>query len=78
MYSEARKIDLLQKVLKVTNEDTLIELENVIEKSKKSARRPKKKPSIYDFMGTFTKEEANEMKRVIEITCGTVNPDDWK
>ena len=78
MYSEARKIDLLQKVLKVTNEDTLIELENVIEKSKKNSRRTKKKPSIYDFMGTFTKEEANEMKRVIEITCGTVNPDDWK
>jgi hypothetical protein len=34
MYTEARKINLLEAVLKVNNEATLIELETVLKKSK--------------------------------------------
>jgi hypothetical protein len=77
MYIEARKIHLIEEVLKVTNEATLIELETVIEKSKKKTEK-EKKPSIYDFVGILTKKEANDMRKVIEETCETINPDDWK
>lgn len=77
MYSEARKIHLIEEVLKVTNEATLIELETVIKKSKKKAEK-EKKPSIYDFVGILTKKEASEMRKAIEETCETINPDDWK
>jgi hypothetical protein len=77
MYTEARKIHLIEEVLKVTNEDILIELESVIKKSKKKAEK-EKKSSIYDFVGILTKKEANEMRKAIGDTCETINPDDWK
>ncbi|MBC7552379.1 MAG: hypothetical protein H7257_00210 [Taibaiella sp.] len=78
MYTDARKIHLLEKVLKITNEATLLELENVLEKSEKSAPEPKKKLSVSDFLGTFTKEEANEMRRIINETSGQIDVNDWK
>lgn len=77
MYNEARKIHLIEEVLKVTNEAILIELETIIKKSKRKAEK-EKKPSIYDFVGILTKKEANEMRKAIEDTCETINPDDWK
>ena len=77
MYTEARKIHLIEEVLKVTDEAILIELESVIKKSKKKNEK-EKKPSIYDFVGILTKKEANNMRKAIEETCETINPDDWK
>jgi hypothetical protein len=77
MYNEARKIHLIEEVLKVNNEAILIELESVIEKSKKKAEK-ENKPSIYDFVGILTKKEANEMRKAIEETCETINPDEWQ
>lgn len=77
MYNEARKIHLIEEVLKVNSEAILIELELVIKRSRKMAEK-QKKPSIYDFVGILTKKEANEMRKAIEDTCETINPDDWK
>ena len=77
MYTEARKIHLIEEVLKVTNEAVLVELETVIKKSKKKTEK-EKKPSIYDFVGILTRKEANEMRKAIEETSETINPDDWK
>lgn len=77
MYSEARKIHLLEEVLKEKDEAVLIELETVLEKARKKAVE-EKKPSIYDFVGIITKEEADEMKKAIEETCEIIHPDDWK
>lgn len=78
MYTDARKIHLLEKVLKVTNEATLLELETVLEKTKMNTRKTKKKLAIRDFLGTFTKEEANEMRKVINETCEQIDYNDWK
>jgi hypothetical protein len=78
MYKEARKIHLIEGVLKVTNEATLSELEKVLKKSGKKTRSKKKKPGIYDFVGILSAKEASEMRKVIEETCETINPNDWK
>ena len=78
MYREARKIHLIEEMLKVTNEATLKELEGVLKKSEKKSSAKKKKPGIYDFVGILTKKESNEMRKAIEETCETINPDDWK
>ncbi len=78
MYTEARKIHLIEAVLKVSNEAILVELETVLKKSKPKKEKEKKKPSIYDFVGILTKKESNEMRKAIEETCETINPDDWK
>ncbi len=78
MYSEARKINLLENVLKVTDETTLIKLETVLKKSKTTTTKIEKKPSIYDFVGILTKKESDGMKKAIEETGEQINPDDWK
>lgn len=77
MHTDARKISLIEKVLKVNNDATLSALENVLKDSRGKAIR-KKKPGIYDFVGMFTKKEAKKMRTVIAETCETISPDDWK
>ena len=79
MFTEARKIHLIEEMLKVDNEATLSMLEDVLKKSsspKKSSS--KKKPGIYDFVGILSKKESNTMRKAIEETCEAINPDDWK
>ena len=78
MYTESRKIHLLEEVLKITNEATLVELETVVSRSKKNTPAKEKKPSIYDFVGMLTKKEAKQMRKAISETSEKINPDDWK
>lgn len=77
MYIEVRKMHLIEQVLQVESEKILSELENVLQKSKKSVPKAQK-VSIYDFVGILSKKEANQMRKAIEETCETINPDDWK
>lgn len=76
MNSEARKINLLEKVLKVSNEATLIELEKVLEKSE--LKREKQSFSAHDFSGVISKKDADLMLKAIEESCEQIHPDDWK
>jgi UDP-glucose 6-dehydrogenase len=75
MYAESRKIHLIEEVLKVTNEGTLVALETVLKKSKKAKS---KKLSIYDFVGILTKKESGDMRKAIKETAEIINPDDWR
>ena len=77
MYTEARKISLIEEVLKVDNEATLTALEAVLKKSRKKTI-PGKKSRMYDFVGIRTKKEANTMRTAIAETCETIHADDWK
>ncbi len=78
MYTEARKIHLIEEVLKVTNEDVLIELEDLLKDSKTKINLKNKKHSIYDFVAFIKKSEAKEMRISINETCENINADDWK
>ena len=78
MYIESRKIHLIEEVLKITNEATIRKLEGVLKKSAEKIPARKKKFSIYDFVGILSKKESNEMRKAIEETCETINPDHWK
>ena len=78
MFTESRKIQLIEDVLKTNNEATLVELEIVLKKSNKKTSTKKQKASIYDFVGIMTKKETKQMRKAIEETCETINPDDWK
>lgn len=75
MYSESRKIQLIEDVLKVENDSILSKLESVL---KNSRAAKEKKKSIYDFVGIISNKEAQEMKKIIKETSETINPDDWK
>ena len=70
MYTEARKIQLITEVLKVSSEATLEELESVLKK-KSLQHRKVKNPSIYDFVGVVSKKESEQMKQAIKDSCET-------
>ena len=75
MFTESRKIHLLEEVLKEKDEATLIALESVLKKSRGKASVV---TSIYDFVGILTPKEADTLKRAIAETCETIDADDWK
>ena len=75
MYQETRKMHLIEEVLKVSNEETLAELETVLVKSKSKKRG---KANILDFVGVMSRKDTTQMRRAIEETCETINADDWK
>ena len=75
MYGEAKKLHLIEEILKIENEALLDEVEIVISKNKLYVSDKK---NIKDFAGIWTKEEADEMTRIIEEGCEQIDPDDWK
>ena len=75
MYGEAKKLHLIEEILKIETDALLDEVETVIAKNKLQLVSGKK---FKDFSGIWSAEEADEMKRIIEETCEQINPDDWK
>jgi hypothetical protein len=75
MYGEAKKLHLLEALLKEDNEAVLAEVETILIKSKLQAADRK---GLKDFAGIWTKEEAEEIEKIIEESCEQINPDDWK
>jgi hypothetical protein len=75
MYGEAKKLHLIEEILKIENDSVLDEVESVISKSKLHSVDRK---GFKDFAGIWTAEEADNIKRIIEESCEQINPDDWK
>ncbi len=74
MFTEARKLNLIEQVLKVKNENVLLALENVL----KSSKPAETKKSIHDFVGILSKKEAADMQAAIAESCETIDENDWK
>lgn len=67
MYSEARKLHVIEEVLKIKSEAVLIELEAVLKKNsdtENTSNKVTRKPS--DFAGCISKETASVMLADIE------------
>ncbi|HMR83491.1 MAG TPA: hypothetical protein PKE30_10180 [Niabella sp.] len=79
MHSETRKLHLIEEVLKISSETTLLALEDFLNRMKsKNKAQSTGNSSFAEFSGIWSKEEADEISRIIEDTCETINPDDWK
>jgi hypothetical protein len=76
MHTETRKINLIEAVLKISNEATLSELETVVKKSKKIEE--KKRLSAHDFLGVWSHQDAELISKAIEESCEQIDQDDWK
>ncbi len=76
MYSEARKIHLIEELLKVKNEAVLIELESVLNKAAQNEKTSR--PSAHEFAGLWSKEDAEAIEKAIQEGCEQIHPDDWK
>ena len=74
MYSEARKMHLIEEVIKVKNEAVLIELESVLKKAASAKDHPRL--SAHDFVGLWSKEDAESIEKAIEDGCEQIHPDD--
>ena len=75
MYAEAKKLHLIEELLKVDSDTILAELETVLAKSNSQLPRSN---SFKDFQVTLTLEEVDELERNIEEGCEQINEDDWK
>ncbi|HZW70094.1 MAG TPA: hypothetical protein VFF57_04435 [Hanamia sp.] len=74
MQTEARKISLIEAVLKISNNAILAELENVLKKSKQK----EESLSAKNFLGVWSKEDAELISNAIEESCEQIHEDDWK
>lgn len=72
---EAKKLYLIEEILKIENEALLAEVETVIARGKLHAVKRK---SFTEFAGMMTDEEVNELDKAIAEGCETINADDWK
>jgi hypothetical protein len=77
MYSEAKKLHIIEEVLKIKSESTLSALENFLKKSKKNEDIGKTS-DFRKFSGIWSKDEAEEIEKIIFESCETIHPDDWK
>lgn len=75
MYGDAKKLHLIEEILRIDNDALLEEVETVLTKSKGRSVSAK---NFTKFAGIWTEQEANDMKRFLEESCEQINPDDWK
>lgn len=75
MYGEAKKLHLIEELLKVENDAVLSEVEHILLKNKLVKQERKK---FTDFAGMMTDEEADELEKIIKEGCEQIHPDDWK
>jgi len=73
MYTESRKLHLIDEVMKIDNDAVLAKLESIVEKLKSAGS----KTSFKEFAGIWTKEEAEEIELIIKESCETINPQGW-
>ena len=76
MHTETRKINLIEAVLKVSNEATLFELEKVLKKE--IPFKSKKVFSAHSFLGNWSKKDATLIEKAIQESCEQIHEDDWK
>lgn len=76
MYSETKKLHLIEELIHVNNEEILLEIESIIKKS--NSKNIENRISAYDFLGLLTEEDANLIDKAIEQGCEQINYDDWK
>jgi hypothetical protein len=74
MYSTARKIHLIEEVLKVKDDAVLIQIEKILN----SYSNSEIKSGIDDFVGIISQSEAIEMKHAIAETCENIDNNVWK
>jgi hypothetical protein len=73
MNGEAKKLALIEKLISISDDAVLEEVEAVL--SKKGFE---KKEHFKNFAGKIEDKELAEMEQIIEQGCEQINPNDWK
>lgn len=75
MYGEAKKLHLIEEILKIENEQLLSEVENVITNGKLSLL---KRQDFNVFAGMLSDKEVEEFEKNVADGCELINSNDWK
>jgi hypothetical protein len=78
MQTEARKLHIIEAVLKTENDAVLKAIETIVENDSVISISKKPKSKFSDLLGVLTVEEAEAMKQTIEENFEKINPDDRK
>lgn len=79
MVTEARKLHVIEQVLKIKNEEKLAAIEDFVSRTlKKQKKEARSESPFQEFVGIWSEEEAAEIENAIAESCETINPDDWK
>jgi hypothetical protein len=76
MYGEAKKLHLIEAILKIENDAVLMEVESVIEKSKLDVVPLNR--SFTKLAGALSNAEADAFEKAINEGCENIHSDDWK
>ena len=74
MDADSRKIHIIEALLKVEDEKTLLQIEETIERH---TLKPDKM-AAEDLFGIWSKDQAEAIEKAIEEGCEQIHPDDWK
>jgi hypothetical protein len=75
MFTEARKLHLIEEMIKLKSEKTLIQIEQLLGKA--TAKVQGTRPSAQSFVGKISKKDIALMESAIEDGCEQIHPDDW-
>lgn len=75
MYGEARKLHLIEEILKVDDDNVLLQVESLLAVNKAGEEHT---INFDRFAGMLTDEEVDALEKTIENGCETINPNDWK
>lgn len=78
MFTEARKLSLIEAIIKSTDVSVLTTIEKMVSKESTDSRTGIADVKFIDLLGQLTPEEAEAMKRTIEENFEKVNLDDWQ
>ncbi|RYE41715.1 MAG: hypothetical protein EOP48_23785 [Sphingobacteriales bacterium] len=75
MYTEARKLHLIEEMIKLKSEKALMQIESIL---KSYSMNKAGRPSAHEFIGKISKKDITLMENAIEEGCEQINQDDWK
>ena len=78
MYSEVKKLHLIEEVLKINSEATLIALENFLQSNSSTKTQISESIRFNKFSGIWSEEEAEEVEKNIAKSCDAIDSNDWK
>ncbi|WP_040496914.1 hypothetical protein [Fulvivirga imtechensis] len=73
MDIQTRKLRLIEAFLKIKDNSILDKMEELL----RSKPMTNPKPEVDKFVGIWSKDEAEEIKKVIAEGCEQINEEDW-
>lgn len=75
MFTEARKLHLIEEVIKLRSEKALMQIEHILKTA--VSTEPARRPSAHSFLGKISKKDIALMENAIQEGCEQIDLNDW-